>query len=69
MGTELKGVALPASPATLLRFVSNDELDELERLVLFLESAPYPPEAPALKRAEEIMRLAYSRMETGHSGF
>jgi len=59
---------LPGPADVLLRFVTDDERGELERLAATLGRAEPPNEAPQLERAREIMRIAYRRTVMGHPG-
>ncbi len=64
----LKAIALPASPGALLRFFTDDELSELELIVKALKAAEQVDEA-AVKRAEELMRVAFARSEIKRDGY
>ncbi len=59
---------LPGPTEVLLRFVTDDEIGELQRRVTAFGHGEPPDQAQELERAREIMRIAYRRTVMGHPG-
>jgi hypothetical protein len=65
---QLKAIGFPDSPETLLQFMTDDELDVIEKTVTAIGIARPPDRSSELERVGEIVRVAYRRMEMRHPG-
>ncbi len=66
---QLRAIGFPEEPETLLQFMTDDELDEIEKAVAAFGIADPRDEISELDRVAEIVRIAYRRMEMRHPGF
>lgn len=66
---QLRAIGFPEEPETLLQFMTDDELDEIEKTVAAFGIANLPDASSDLDRVAEIVRVARRRMEMRHPGF
>ncbi len=62
---QLKAIGFPDPPETLLQFMTDDEVDEVEKTITAFGVTDRSSDG----RLGEIVRVAYRRMAMRHPGF
>ncbi len=59
---QLRAMGFPDAPETLLDYLTEDEIAEVEWAVLACALSPPPAQSAKTERVGEIVRAAYGRM-------